>query len=186
MRLYFILVSVLILLSGCDAFTPKGESHKEVKWLNYAIKDAFAMQYPSYLSKDDSLSPKATMAFCDKTKGVFCMVIYESRDTLAFSGYDSVSLSDYIGLLKQNEDSGLKLKLLSEKKAKVNGLNAVDYFIENDLTAENNGIPMSSLLKKVVIEGDKGFFQIYVWCVSEDFEYYKNDFNKMISSFREI
>jgi hypothetical protein len=185
MRIFYTCLALACLFNSCNSFDKKWKT-KDTQWKTYEKKGAFVFQYPDYMEKDSLLSPEATVAFSKRSKEVYLIVIHETRDTFKSYGYDSMSLEDYMDLVGTNTDTSLVLKVLSKKKGKVNKLNAIEMLIENDLTQENKGIPVISLLKKIVIEGKRGFFQIYVWCLKEDFEENKKDFDKIISSFREL
>jgi hypothetical protein len=184
-RVVYICLALACLFSSCNPFDTKSKA-KQTQWKTYVKKGAFTFEYPDYMERDSLLSPEATVAFSNKAKEMYLIIIHETRDTFRRLGYDSVNLDTYIQLVEANMDTSLVLKMLSRKHAKVNKLNAIEMMIENDLTRENKGVPVISLLKKMMIEGEKGFFQIYVWCLKEDFEKNKKDFDKIISSFREL
>jgi hypothetical protein len=184
-RLFYTCLALACLFNSCNPFDKKGKT-KDAEWKTYVKKGTFVFQYPDYLEQDSLLSPEATIAFDNKRKEVYLIVIHESREAFANYGYDNMNLDDYMRLVESGMDTNLVLKVLSRKNAKVNKLDAVEILIENDLTKENKGRPVISLMKKIAIEGKKGFFQIYVWCLKEDFEDNKADFDKIIGSFREL
>ncbi len=179
---YILLMPLLALVSACNFLGEK----KEVQWSTFVKKNAFTIQFPSYLQKDSALSPEAAMAYDNKYKEFYCIVIHEPKDTFAALGYADLSLDAYVDLVKQGRDSTLNLKTLSETKTKVNGLEAIEIKMENRLQPEGSKWPVTCLMRQLLINGKDGFFQIYVWGLDKDNEKNTPDFNRIISSFREI
>jgi hypothetical protein len=185
MKNSLLLIGLTCMLIACNRLDQKFNRQK-VKWNTYVKKDAFGIQYPDFLIRDTSLAAFATVAFDNKTLNFFVMVVEETKDTLRSYGYWDISLEEYKELVKLGSDSTAILNLLSEKKAKVNGLNAIELAIEQDLTAVNNGVKTFTHFKKLVVEGKRGFYQICIWCLKQDYDKYKKDFDGIVKSFKEL
>ncbi|MDP2174825.1 MAG: hypothetical protein Q8K70_02830 [Bacteroidota bacterium] len=176
--LYSLLISLVVFSNACNL--------KETKWLVFQ-NESFKIEYPDFLESDSTLNAMARMSYNNKIKEFYCLVIDEHKDTLAEFGFEDMTLDDYILIVKENhENLDLPFKILKQKNVIINGLNGFLMETEVDLTTTNNNKPTFTRGHQVVIEGKKGFYQIYVWCLKKDFDNNLPQINRIIGSFKEL
>jgi hypothetical protein len=175
---FFQIICLSLFLNACQP--------KDTKWLVFQNK-AYHIKYPDFLTSDSNINSMASMSYNNPKKEFYCLVIDEHKDTLADYGYEDMTLDDYILIVKENhENLDLPFKILKEKNVNINGLNGFLMETEVDLTTTNNGKPSFTKGHQVVIEGKHGFYQIYVWCLKNDFEKNLPLISQIIGSFKEL
>jgi hypothetical protein len=180
------ILSILILtFLACNPGKINTEN-TEVKWKTFIEENCFGLQYPDFLYQDTAWAPQADAAFGNSLKGFYLIVFQQTKDTLVALGYDNIQLSAYTELVKQLHDTASGVEIVKERMAKVNGMNAVEMIIEQSTYDSTLGKWIDTRMKKLIIEGEKNYFQLCVWCERRNYEDYTNQFNKIISSFREL
>jgi hypothetical protein len=173
----FILTSTLII-SACNQL--------ETKWKTFTASNKYTVEYPSFLSPDNTLTTEASMSYSNQKKEFYCLVLDEHKDTLSLYGYEDMSLEDYVLILKNNQDALTELptKTLLQKEIKVNGMKGEILEIETEITQGDKKTVSKG--KKAILEGKNGFYQVYIWTLKEDFKKYEPDFDRIIGSFKEL
>jgi hypothetical protein len=178
MKISFFFSLIILIFASC--------SKTDYKWLSFKNEN-YQITYPDFLKSDSNINPLASMSYINAEKEFYCLVLDENKDTLANYGYEDMTLDDYVLIVKENHEIlNLPYKILNETSQKVGNLNGFLIETEVDLSSTNNGKTTFTRGLQMVLEGKKGFYQVYVWCMAVDFEKNKPIMTQIINSFKEL
>ncbi|MFD3155464.1 PsbP-related protein [Haloimpatiens sp. FM7330] len=175
-----LLSTTLCLLVGCNksskqttTATKKAELSKKIK-----SKDNICqVTVPDSWKKAKDLNSAANLQVANMAKEKYLITISESKDTFS----DSMNLEEYYKIVSQNlSKSVVNSKLSSAKDLTINGQKAKQF----ELTGEVNKVKAGYIV--TIVQTKKNFHQIITWTMEKHFNEYKDDFHKIINTFKEL
>ncbi|WP_035294134.1 DcrB-related protein [Clostridium sp. KNHs214] len=175
-----LLSSSLCLLVGCNkstkqsnTTTKKAEASKKIK-----SKDNICqVTVPDSWKTATNLNDVANIQVANMSKEKYLITISESKDNFS----DSMTLDEYTKIVSQNlSKSVVNSKLSSVKDLTINGQKAKQL----ELTGEVNKVKAGYII--TVVQTKKNFHQIITWTMGKYFDEYKDDYHKIINTFKEL
>ncbi len=158
----------------------------ESKLETQIINNLYSLDIPTDLSATKELNKDASLQFQNVLFEKYVVVINEPKDKLT-KAYEEANLvfednlDFYNNLIIDNVSQSVKnFKKKNIQKTKINNLAA----ILNDVEGEINGIPV--YYNFTIIKGKNHYYQLITWTLKGKREEYKEEFQKIINSFKEI
>jgi hypothetical protein len=171
--------ALVILLSNCTTINNDENINK------IQIKDLYEFKLPGFLNENNEDSNESVKVFSNSFREVHVLIKHTKKDL--YDPADTISLEKtaksmlILLFLSENEDLQFDRERQDNFKAlTINGLKAV----QTNVTGVSLGAKINILY--TLIEGYNYFYTIQAWTHLDEKDQYKNDFNKMINSFKEI
>ncbi len=171
----------LVLLSAASIFiVSQYYFARPAKFSEIKADKLFSIEVADYLTKTDSLSPNASLQYRNKDKGIFLLVISESKDTMQHYGY-AYSLLKYFHAVTDELKAKLNPGVLGNFfETKINGQKAM----LGSVKGTANGTEVYYRL--AIVETRSHFYQVLAGIVAEEKSRYEEEMDRMINSFREL
>lgn len=175
MKKFLVFICALFLLTGCSLFDSKKEPAKDEIFKSYNEKfEVTANSSWKKAATKGELNDSADIEISDAKNQKYMIALMESKEDLTWS-YDEYS--EFI--LKQNSTIyGVELKDI--KTTKIDG-HDVDYV---EFMTKPDGINI--YMRIYVVETENYYGQILIWTKYSQRDDVKDEFDKIVSSFKEV
>lgn len=177
-KINLILILILFLVS-CQ---PTGTEQTII------VENKYSLTIPSFLTKVSNLNEDASLQYQHAWKEFYVIVIDESREEFRKALYDndldetySIDIKGYSDLLLDVFTSTMTINNKTELKDTI-----IDNFPARtiQITARTEGVDVYFSL--AFVEGNKRYYQIMAWTLSNKKYQYDYKMGKLINSFKEL
>jgi hypothetical protein len=177
-KLYLIILSLIILVSCQPADTEK----------NIIIENRYSISIPSFLTKVSNLNEEASLQYQHALKEFYVIVIDEPKEEMqkALTAYDLTDIytnnvHGYTNLFLDNFEQVISV---SKKSDVIDTLiNSMPARVFN-IIGRVEGI--DAYYSLAIIEGEKSYYQVMAWTLSNKEVQYKENMNRILYSLKEL
>lgn len=167
------LLSLLFLVT--NAFSQS--LTKEIK-----IKRSFELTVPNYMNRTVGLNDVASLQFKNTVKDIYGVVIEDDKEELVLAELNYSSINEFveetIKTFLENESSKKISSPLFKKNGEIN-------FAEFDASYFDDELKVEVYYLFGIVETKSTFYKVLLWCGGSEKEKYKEEFRKILYSFKE-
>lgn len=160
------------------------QEFKQVK-----VGQTFNLSYPSSYSKVFNLNESASIQLSNIVQDKYLIVIQEEKEALKSLQVNFANIDEAAEFYSKNIISSIpenkNKKISSYRHFKINGYNATELTIDGDVEVDEDGKFLTIAYKFVLAETPNYYYQFLFWSDVNKREKYNEEFEKILSSFKE-
>ena len=154
-------------------------AQNDIKELKFGIP--FTISVPNYMTRTIGLNSVACLQFKNSVKDVYGIIIEDSKEELTLAELNYASLTEFTEVFRKDFLKDEKSKVFTAFTQKKIGDVNFSEFDANYIDSENN----TEIYYLVgLVETKSAFYKMLLWTSSPQKDIYKEDFRKILYSFK--